>query len=80
LNSKQEFAFRIIAQHAHGERQEQLRMYVAGSAGTGKSRLIDSVRDFFKRRGEEDRCVMASFMGIAAKNIKGMTLHSCLNL
>ncbi|TEB16190.1 hypothetical protein FA13DRAFT_1650844, partial [Coprinellus micaceus] len=80
LNPKQEFAFRIFVKHATGERQQQLRMYIAGAAGTGKSRFIDSVRYFFKLRGEEERYVVASYMGIAAKNIEGVTLHSCLNL
>ena len=50
-------------------------MFLNGSAGTGKSRIIDAVKDFFDIRGEDRKFRLASYMGIAARNINGMTLH-----
>jgi hypothetical protein len=80
LNEEQELAFRIIADRATDRNSEQLRMYLGGPAGTGKSRVIDAVKDLFKHTGQENRYLLASYMGIAAKNIQGVTLHSALNL
>lgn len=37
LNKEQACAFSIIANHATLHRSEQLRMYLGGMAGTGKS-------------------------------------------
>ena len=37
LNIEQERAFRIIANHATSKHPEQLKMYLGGMAGTGKS-------------------------------------------
>ena len=56
-------------------------MFLNGSAGTGKSWIINAVKDFFNIRREGRNFRLASYMGIAAKNISGMTLHQllCLN-
>ena len=58
-----------------------LRMFINGPAGTGKSRVINAIKNFFDDRGETRKFQLASYMGIAAKNINGMTLHQllCLN-
>ncbi|KAF8222613.1 hypothetical protein L208DRAFT_1109553, partial [Tricholoma matsutake] len=40
LNTEQERAFRIIANHAVGPKTEQLTMYLGGMGGTGKSEVI----------------------------------------
>jgi hypothetical protein len=80
LNTEQARAFRIIANHsiAQSPMKEQLRMFLSGPGGTGKSRVIDAITDFFKRRKESRRIRLTSFTGIAARNIKGMTLHAAL--
>ncbi|RXW18892.1 hypothetical protein EST38_g6956 [Candolleomyces aberdarensis] len=80
LNDDQALAFRIIARHVTSPQSNPLRMLVSGAAGTGKSRVIDALKDLFERRGEKHRCCLSSFMGIAAQNIHGSTLHSALNL
>ncbi|KAJ7739460.1 P-loop containing nucleoside triphosphate hydrolase protein, partial [Mycena maculata] len=81
LNTEQAQAFRIIAHHSLQNRPEQLRMLLAGPGGTGKSWVIDALRDFFTLRGQGRRLRLAAFTGVAARNIQGMTLHSalCLN-
>ncbi|KAI0821063.1 hypothetical protein BC629DRAFT_1277568, partial [Irpex lacteus] len=83
LNVEQARAFRIIANHASTAQDsstEKLRMYLGGPGGTGKSRVISAVKDFFETVNESRRFRLASFTGIAAKNISGSTLHSLLGL
>ena len=81
LNSDQQCAFRIVTDHAHGlSGPEPLHMLLAGPAGSGKSRVIDALRDFFTIRGKAHRFRIASYMGIAANNVNGVTLHSALNI
>ncbi|KAI0750599.1 hypothetical protein BC629DRAFT_1297578, partial [Irpex lacteus] len=84
LNVEQEQAFRIITTHAsrsHLDLHEpKLRMYLGGPGGTGKSQLIKAVKEYFETMREERRFRLASFTGIAAKNICGQTLHALLRL
>ncbi|KAJ3559970.1 hypothetical protein NM688_g18 [Phlebia brevispora] len=82
LNAEQAYAFRIIATHASRPRHEveQLRMFLNGPGGTGKSRVINALSDFFRRRGEERRFRLASYTGIAARNVGGITLHTSLSI
>ncbi|KAJ7206740.1 hypothetical protein C8J57DRAFT_1099576, partial [Mycena rebaudengoi] len=47
LNRKQAEAFRIIAHHSLQNQPEQLRMFLSGPGGTGKSRVIHALRDLF---------------------------------
>ena len=49
LNTDQERAFCIIANHASTEKPEQLLMYIDGMAGTGKSQVIKAQTAFFER-------------------------------
>ncbi|KAJ7894616.1 hypothetical protein B0H14DRAFT_2334334 [Mycena olivaceomarginata] len=52
LNEEQAHAFRIIACHSLENKPEQLRMFLAGPGGTGKSRVIHALQDFFYIRGQ----------------------------
>jgi hypothetical protein len=81
LNEMQTKAYKMIAEHSLTKKPEQLRMYIAGPGGTGKSRVIDAVRQFFHDQNQHTRLRLASFTGVASRNIRGMTLHSalCLN-
>ena len=80
LNVEQARAFTIIARHSENAAKEQLRMYIGGPAGTGKSRVIKALQEFFAKRDQIRRFRLASFMGIAARNIEGATLHATLGL
>ena len=55
-------------------------MYLGGPGGTGKSRVIAALTDYFAECGEARRLRLTSFTGIAAKNINGVTLHTSLAL
>jgi hypothetical protein len=81
LNVEQARAFRLIASHSQQNSDaEPLRMYLGGPGGTGKSRVINALTDYFAERGETRRLRLTSFTGIAAKNINGVTLHTSLAL
>ena len=49
LNNEQCRAFHIIAEHSRLSNPEPLRMFIGGPAGTGKSRVINALKDFFLR-------------------------------
>ena len=81
LNTEQARAFRIICEHSLEKGKEPLRMYLGGAGGTGKSRVIHALKEFFIRRNQMRRFRLASYTGVAARNISGMTVHAalCLN-
>ena len=81
LNDMQTLAYKTIAEHSFAENPEQLRMFIAGPGGTGKSWLIDALRNYFHTQNQDYRLRLASYTGVASRNIQGMTLHSalCLN-
>ena len=81
LNEMQTTVYKTIAEHSFAEKPKQLRMFVAGPGGTGKSWVIDALRDFFDSQKQGCRLRLASYTGVASRNIRGMTLHSalCLN-
>jgi len=82
LNTEQARAFKIIASHSMEQKSKPLRMYLGGPGGTGKSRVIQALTDFFKRKAQSRRLRLAAFTGVAAKNIGGTTLHTalCMNI
>lgn len=81
LNEEQERAYRIVANHAIEPSQCcPLSVFLSGPGGTGKSRVIDAITTLFLRFNEVRRFRLASYTGVAAKNIKGMTLHTLLNM
>ena len=47
LNTEQERAFKIIANHATKKNADQLRMYFGGMGGTGKSQVIQALMKIF---------------------------------
>ena len=80
LNKEQKRAFKIVVQHAAAEKCDQLLMYLGGPGGTGKSRVVSAISEFFEARKEQRRFRLAAYTGVAARNISGATLHSLLQL
>lgn len=79
LNTEQARAFSIVAEHSKVKNNNKpLRMYLGGKGGTGKSKVIIAMQEYFIQRGEERRFRLSSFTGVAARNISGMTLHAAL--
>jgi hypothetical protein len=65
LNTDQKRAFRIVANHAVGPKPEQLKMYVGGMGGTGKTQVIKALIQFFNLRNESHRFVILGPTGTA---------------
>ena len=78
LNPDQERAFRIISNHAISTNLEQLRMYMGGMGGTGKSQVIKALSLFFETRHEAHRFVIVAPTGTAAALLGGSTYHFML--
>ncbi|KAI1792866.1 P-loop containing nucleoside triphosphate hydrolase protein, partial [Ganoderma leucocontextum] len=79
-NREQARAFRMIAEHSCKTLPDPLHMYIGGVGGTGKSRVIQALTDYFACTNQTRRLRLASYTGIAALNIRGVTLHSALCL
>ena len=80
LNEEQERAFRIVANHACDPDSEQLKMYIGGMAGTGKSQVLRALSDFYSRRKELYRLLILAPTGSAAALLGGSTYHSVLGI
>ena len=80
LNKEQERAFRIIANHAISRNPEQLRMYLGGMGGTGKSQVIKALSHFFAGRNESHRFITVAPTGTAAALLGGSTYHSMFGI
>ena len=82
LNTEQAHAFSLIATHVQQkcENWEHLRMYLGSFGGTGKLRVVAALTDYFALNGESRHLQLASFTGIASKNINGTTMHMALAL
>lgn len=80
LNKEQTVAFKIIATQSMARRgfEKPLRMFLSGPARTGKSRVFNALQAYFEAKGQARRFRICSYMGIAAKNVGGMTLHAAL--
>lgn len=53
-------------------------MYLGGPGGTGKSRVVSALCEFFHERKEQRRFRVAAYTGVTARNIGGATLHALL--
>ena len=81
FSTMQRLAFRIVNEHCFGGLQDdQLLMVIVGTAGTGKSYLINAIRQLFQQKGQQDRVKVTAPTGIAASNISGSTIYSLLTL
>jgi hypothetical protein len=80
LNAEQERAFRIVANHATMSQPGQLKMYLGGMGGTGKSQVIKALIFFFGKRNESHRIMILAPTGSAAALLNGSTYHSVLGI
>ena len=73
----QKLAYDIVKSHFHvtSSEGEPLCLIINGAAGTGKSYLINAIRNLL-----QSKCVVTATTGEAAYNIRGVTVHSLLKL
>ena len=76
LNPAQARAFCIASNHVASSRKEQLRMYVTGMAGTGKTTVLKALKRFFELQKQSQRFAVVAPTGSAASIIGGSTYHS----
>jgi hypothetical protein len=86
LNDEQKRAYFLVCDHRrrnYPENQEkptQLLLYLSGAGGTGKTRVIRAICDYFESVGKRDTLLLLAPTGIAASNISGNTIHSVCGL
>ena len=72
-------AYKIITWHLDetlaGHRPPPLRLIVNGEGGTGKSKLIEAVTDYFTAMGSQHLLVKMVYTGIVASHIQGITCY-----
>ncbi|KAF8220716.1 hypothetical protein L208DRAFT_1066461, partial [Tricholoma matsutake] len=76
LNKEQSRAFCIVAKHICNNDFEQLKMYIGGMAGTGKSQVFKALLKFFSLRNESHCLLVVAPTGSAAALLGGSTYHS----
>ena len=59
---------------------DQLKMYLGGKGGTGKSQVIKALTDFFEMNNEKHRIILLAPTGPAAALLSGSTYHSALGI
>ena len=52
----------------------QLKMYLGGMGGTGKSQVLKALVEFFKDRNESHRIIIIAPTGSAAALLNGLSL------
>ncbi|TFK63277.1 hypothetical protein BDN72DRAFT_776049, partial [Pluteus cervinus] len=80
LNDEQERAFFIVANHMTNPYAMQLKMYIGGPAGTGKSQVLKALMSFLESQGRKHEFLILAPTGSAAALLNGSTYHSALNI
>ncbi|KAJ3991920.1 hypothetical protein F5050DRAFT_1580536, partial [Lentinula boryana] len=79
LKEDQHRAYDIIAWHLNqtleGRKPPALRMILYGEGGTGKSRVIQTITQFFEQKHAKHCILKGAYTGVAASLIDGKTLH-----
>jgi PIF1-like helicase len=80
LNTEQGCAFHIVVNHSCGPEFGQLKMYISGMAGTGKSQVLHAISEFFSQRNELYCLLILAPTRSAAALLGGSTYHSVLSI
>lgn len=80
LNHEQDRAFRIVANHAISPYIDQLRMYIGGMGGTGKTQVLKALVHFFEQQKESHQIMIVAPTGSAAALLGGSTYHSAFGI
>lgn len=75
LNAEQQWVFCIVMQHVSSPGADQLKMYVGGMGGTGKTHVLNALTAYFKAQGESKQLVIVAPTGTTTALVKGSTYH-----
>ena len=75
FSEAQHRAYSAVFDHYVQEAISQLLLIITGLAVSGKSYVINGLKDLLK-----NKCKVCAFFGMAFFNVKGRTLHSLLYL
>ncbi|KAF8120864.1 hypothetical protein EV363DRAFT_1187897, partial [Boletus edulis] len=76
INEEQNQAFTLVAEHFARGDTKQLRMFLTGVGGSGKSHVIKAIVSFFTRCGSSNEILLSAPNGSAAVLIDGYTIHA----
>ncbi|KAJ3970272.1 hypothetical protein EV361DRAFT_786151, partial [Lentinula raphanica] len=80
LKDDQRRAFDIVKWHLEqtlaGSSPPPLRMIIHGEGGTGKSKVIATITDLFRKMNVPSMLVKSAYTGVAASVIEGKTTHT----
>ncbi|KIM59457.1 hypothetical protein SCLCIDRAFT_126157, partial [Scleroderma citrinum Foug A] len=80
LKADQHRAYDIVTGHLDqtlsGRELPPLRMLIHGEGGTGKSKVIQTITEYFTHRGVTHMLLKAAYTGVAASLINGKTTHT----
>ena len=74
FSEMQRLVFNMVTKHSENT-EEPLLLIINGEAGTGKSYLINALRNHLQHR-----CIVTATTGKASHQIRGITIHSYLRL
>lgn len=80
LNPSQRLVYDLVHDHALAMDPPPLRLFISGTAGTGKSVVINAIVHMLHQEMGADCVRLAAPTGIAAFNIAGCTLHSLFHI
>ena len=75
LNTDQERAFRIVANHLCQPTSERLKMHIGGMGGTGKSQVLKALMELFRHKKESHQFIIVAPTGSATALLGGSTYH-----
>ncbi|KAG1852686.1 hypothetical protein F4604DRAFT_1591879, partial [Suillus subluteus] len=80
LKTDQLHAYDIVAWHLDetlaGKSPPPLCMIIHGEGGTGKSKVIQTITEYFTYKGVKHMLLKAAYTGVAASLIDGKTTHT----
>jgi hypothetical protein len=84
LNKKQKQIYDMVRwvkkERDRGRSPPQMLLLVHGEGGTGKSRVIQTISEIYKREGDGRKLAKIAYTGIAASIIEGETIHRSIRI
>ena len=80
LNYKQTKCLRLFLKPLDNNIEKQILLYLSGDAGTGKSKVISAIQEFFDKTCNANKIFFCAPTGSAAYAINGDTIHRTIKI